>query len=171
MTARRDPESGTTRHEKPAGPLRTWIGHGFTLVEDVVYLALALLLIACAGSLIVGGIGAFSASLQAGASAAEIVLVLDRILLVLMVIELLYTVKVSFQEHALVPEPFLLVGLIAGIRRVLVLTAEFGEVRERPEEVYRHFFIEMGVLTVLIVALTISIVLLRRRGQEAVART
>ncbi|MEP7131675.1 MAG: hypothetical protein ABI914_00835 [Acidobacteriota bacterium] len=31
----------------------------------------------------------------------------------LMIIEFLYTVKVSFQEHALVPEPFLVVGLIA----------------------------------------------------------
>jgi hypothetical protein len=46
--------------------------------------------------------------------------------LILLVIELLYTVQVSFREHGLIPEPFLLVGLIAAIRRVLVLTAEFA---------------------------------------------
>ena len=51
MASRRDPESGTTRVEKPAGPLRTGIGHGFALVEDFVYLALALLLVARAASL------------------------------------------------------------------------------------------------------------------------
>ena len=44
-----------------------------------------------------------------------------------MIVEILYTVQVSFREHALIPEPFLIVGLIAGIRRVLVLTAEFGD--------------------------------------------
>jgi uncharacterized membrane protein (DUF373 family) len=58
---------------------------------------------------------------------------LDRILLILLIVELLYTVQVSFREHALVPEPFLLVGLISAIRRVLVVTAEFGEWRQKTE--------------------------------------
>ncbi|HVT15344.1 MAG TPA: hypothetical protein VHQ90_04055 [Thermoanaerobaculia bacterium] len=68
------------------------------------------------------------------------------------------------------PEPFLLVGMIAVIRRVLVLTAEFGEVGQRSEDVYRHFFIELGVLTVLIVALAGSFVLLRKSGGAAATR-
>jgi hypothetical protein len=84
-------------------------------------------------------------------------------------VELLYTVQVSFREHALVPEPFLLVGLISAIRRVLVVTAEFGEVREKSEEVFRHFIVELGVLTVLIVALAFSLLLLRKMGKPAVA--
>jgi uncharacterized membrane protein (DUF373 family) len=172
MTARRDPESGTTRHEKPAGPLRTWIGDGFTLVEDAVYLALALLLVACAVSLIVGGVGAFFASLKAGSSAAEIVLVLDRILLVLMVIELLYTVKVSFQEHALVPEPFLVVGLIAAVRRILIVTAQlavFVEKNNTDESLFRHAMWELGILTVMVVALVASLLMLRKRTALASA--
>lgn len=41
------------------------------------------------------------------------------------------TVQVSFREHALVPEPFLIVGLIAAIRRLLVLTAEFAPLLEK----------------------------------------
>jgi uncharacterized membrane protein (DUF373 family) len=48
---------------------------------------------------------------------------LDRMLLILMIVELLYTVQVSFREHTLVPEPFLIVGLIAVTRRILVVTA------------------------------------------------
>ncbi len=35
---------------------------------------------------------------------------LDQILLILMVLEILYTVQVSFREHVLSPEPFLVVG-------------------------------------------------------------
>ena len=106
---------------------------------------------------------------MAGTLTANIVPLLDRILLILLVVELLYTVQVSFREHSLIPEPFLLVGLIAAIRRVLVLTAEFAQVHDEPETVFRHFVIELVVLTVLIVALVGSLVILRKRGAAAVA--
>ena len=93
----------------------------------------------------------------------------ERILLILLVVELLYTVQVSFREHSLIPEPFLLVGIIAAIRRVLVLTAEFAHVQEEPETVFKHFITELVVLTVLLVALVFSLVLLRKRGDGAIA--
>jgi phosphate-starvation-inducible protein E len=59
-----------------------------------------------------------------------VVALLDRILLILMIVEILYTVQVSVREHSLVPEPFLLVGLIATVRRLLVLTAEVSTLGE-----------------------------------------
>jgi len=49
------------------------------------------------------------------------------------------------------------------------LTAEFAQVHDEPETVFRHFVIELVVLTVLIVALVISLVLLRKRGVAAAA--
>jgi hypothetical protein len=55
------------------------------------------------------------------------------------------------------------VGLIAAIRRVLVLTAEFGQVSEHTEEMFKNFFIELVILTVLILAIAISLVLVRKR--------
>ena len=100
---------------------------------------------------------------------SNIVPLLDRILLILLVVELLYTVQVSFREHTVIPEPFLLVGLIAAIRRVLILTAEFAQVHEQTDLLFRRFVIELVVLTVLIIALVVSLVLLRKRGVEAVA--
>jgi hypothetical protein len=86
-----------------------------------------------------------------------------------MIVEILYTVQVSFREHALVPEPFLIVGLIAGIRRVLVLTAEFGDLLERGNDAFVHAMLELGLLTVMIVALVIALVLVRRRAPGAAA--
>jgi hypothetical protein len=68
-------------------------------------------------------------------------------------------VQVSFREHALVPEPFLLVGLIAAIRRVLVLTAEFAEVHDQSEVLFRHLIVELVVLAVLIITLVTSLFL------------
>jgi uncharacterized membrane protein (DUF373 family) len=136
-------------------------------VEDVVYVGLGLLLAGCSLALLVSGLIIFGQNLMAGSLTTNIVSLLDRVLLILLVVELLYTVQVSFREHALVPEPFLLVGLIAGIRRVLLLTAELAHVQEQSEAVFRHFIVELLTLTVLIVALVISLVLLRKRSGMA----
>ena len=152
------------------GATRAWIARAFTVVEDVVYVGLGLLLAACAMALLIAGGVSFVKDVAAAPFASGVIGLLDHILLILLVVELLYTVQVSFREHALVPEPFLLVGLIAGIRRVLVLTAEFGEVQGRTETEFRHFVIELAVLTVLVVALTISLFLLRKSGQVSAKR-
>ena len=86
-----------------------------------------------------------------------------------MIVELLYTVQVSFREHALVPEPFLIVGLVAATRRILVLTAEFGTLTSRSETVFRASMIELSVLTLMIVAFVASLLMLRNRHPGAVA--
>ncbi len=113
--------------ESPPSQKRAWVARAFTVVEDVVYIGPGLLLAGSSVLLLVSGMISFAQSLVAGSFARHIVTLLDRILLILLFVELLYTVQVSFREHALVPEPFLLVGLIAAIRRVLVVTtAEFA---------------------------------------------
>ena len=133
-------------------------------MEDVVYVGLGLLLAGSSLALLVSGLINFGQNLMAGSLTINIVALLDRVLLILLVVELLYTVQVSFREHALMPEPFLLIGLIAGIRRVLLLTAELAQVQEKSEVVFQRFIVELVVLTVLIVALVISLVLLRKRS-------
>lgn len=153
--------------KSPRSPGRVWVARAFTLVEDVVYIGLGLLLTASALTLLVTGAIEFSRNVAAGTPHG--IHLLDRILLILLIVELLYTVQVSFREHALVPEPFLLVGLISAIRRVLVLTAEFGELHGQTPGGPQHFLIELGVLTGLIVALVASLVILRKSGASVVA--
>lgn len=41
-----------------------------------------------------------------------------------MLVEILHTVRISIHSHYLVTEPFLVVGLIASIGRILVITLE-----------------------------------------------
>ena len=123
----------------------------------------------CALVLLFAGLISFGQSVLHGSFPASIAALLDRILLILLIVELLYTVQVSFREHALLPEPFLLVGLIAAIRWVLVLTAEFGEAREKSETVLKYFVIELGVLTFLILTLVFSLMLLRKKGENIAA--
>ena len=148
---------------------RERVARAFSVVEDIVYIGLGVLLAGSSLILLGSGIINFGQNLIAGSLGTNIVALLDRILLILLVVELLYTVQVSFREHILAPEPFLLVGLIAAIRRVLVLTAELAQVKDQPQEIFRYFIVELGVLTLLIVTLAISLVLLRKVGGKVVA--
>jgi uncharacterized membrane protein (DUF373 family) len=148
-----------------AGPVRTTISRTFSRFEDVVYVGLGLLLAYSAAALLVTGAGALWSSILAGAPVQAIIELLDRSLLILMVVELLYTVQVSFQAHALVPEPFLVVGLIAATRRILVVTAQFAHLVEPGSEVqFRNAMMEVALLTVMVLALVGSLRLLRNRA-------
>ena len=141
-------------------PARTLVTRAFAAVEDLVYIGLGLLLAGSAVGLLVTTIVHFGSSVFAGDFAVQIIPLLDRILLILLIVELLYTVQVSFQQHAVSPEPFLLVGLIAAIRRVLIITAEFGHATGTPPA---QLVPELAVLSALLVAIALSLFVLRRK--------
>ena len=148
------------------GKLRLRIAQGFTRVEDVLYVGLGLVLAGSAAALLVNVAAAFGRSVFGGAGVHSIVELLDSILLILMIVELLYTVQVSFAEHTLVPEPFLIVGLIAVTRRILVVTAEFATLLEKGNDsAFRNAMLELALLTIMVVALVVSLRVLRKRGE------
>ena len=159
-----------SRGEAAGASVRERIARSFTHVEDVVYVGLGVLL--AAGALVLLGDGAvtFVRALGDGTMAATVLALLDRILLIVMIVEILYTVQVSFREHALVPEPFIVVGLIAVIRRVLVLTAEFSDLVTQGDDAFRNAMFELSILTVMVLVLVLSLALLRRRGPVAAER-
>jgi uncharacterized membrane protein (DUF373 family) len=143
---------------------RDWLTRIFSWVEDVVYVGLGILLAASALALLATAAYMFWLNLRAGTLSENIVALLDRLLLILLIVELTYTVQVSFREHKLTPEPFLMVGLIAVVRRLLVLTAELPQMLEKADPlVFRQVAIELALLGVLIVALVASLVMLRRQ--------
>jgi uncharacterized membrane protein (DUF373 family) len=148
-------------------PARRFFSTAFARLQDVVYVALGLLLVLTAAALIARGGADLVHAVRSGVDVRGIVVLLDRILLALMVVELLYTLQVSFREHALVPEPFLLLALIASVRRILVITAEFGAQAQPDEVLFRQVMSELALLTVLIIVLVASVVVLRRKGGPA----
>ena len=57
----------------------------------------------------------------------------------MMTMEIVYTVAISLEAHALVAEPFLIIGAIAAIRRMLVITATSTKDEiEHPDVVPQH---------------------------------
>ncbi len=157
----------------PAGrarpAVRERIAQAFTQVEDVLYVGIGVLLAAGAVGLLLDAAVTFARSIGAGTIGGSIVGMLDQLLLILMMIEILYTVQLSFREHVLVPEPFVLVAMIAAVRRILVLTAEFGTLMEQGEAVFRYAMIELGLLTAMTGVLVACLVGLRKRDKQAVA--
>ncbi len=151
------PEGGSP--EARAGIAR-WYGY----VEDVVYVGLGLLLACIVIVLLLSSFVAFARTAWAWRLASGVGELLDEILLLLLLVELLYTVQVSFREHTLVAEPFLLVGLISVIRRVLVLTATLGEHYPGETQAAQETLVsELAVMAALILSLAIALVLLRKR--------
>ena len=149
--------------------MRERIAQSFTRVEDLVYVGLGVLLAASAVVLMLDGVVGFVRGLPGGAVQGRVIELLDRILLILMIVEILYTVQVSFREHTLAPEPFLIVGLIAATRRILVVTAEFAELARAGGTIFLHAILELGLLTAMALVLVVALVLLRKRSTEAVA--
>jgi uncharacterized membrane protein (DUF373 family) len=86
--------------------------------------------------------------------------VLDRVLLAFIFVELIDTVRVTVRERGIfIAEPFLLVGLIAVVRRILLLTAE---IERASAEEFQNMLIELGVMTGLVIVLTGALYFTRR---------
>jgi phosphate starvation-inducible membrane PsiE len=142
------------------GP-RLWITLLFSRAEDVVYVGLGLLLAAGALALLLSETVSLAQSIASGKIADLIVPLLDQLLLIVIFVELLFTIKVSFREHVLEPSPFLVVGLIAVTRRIIVLSAELSKLIKEGENVFQFALMEMGLLTVAAIALTFCLRMLR----------
>jgi uncharacterized membrane protein (DUF373 family) len=143
--------------------LRRIVGQGLALVEDIVYAGLGILLAVVAFALLLAALKDFTAALLAWSLPGQIVGLLDQLLLILLIVELLYTVQVSFREHGLLVEPFLVVALIAVIRRILVLTAELSKLPEAGGAVFSHALLELALLTIMVLVLITALILLQRQ--------
>jgi uncharacterized membrane protein (DUF373 family) len=163
-------KAGAKAEEGPVvARLRERIARVFAYVEDVMYVGLAALLALSALVLLGTTALALARSVAGGALPGSIIVLLDQLLLVLLIVELLYTVHVSFREHVLTAPPFLLVALIAVVRRILLLTAETKTVIESRPESFRDTVVELALLTVMSLSLVVCLYLLRARDVGAPA--
>ena len=147
-------------------PVRRLIVQGLAMVEDVAYAGLGVLLSIAALTLLFVGFKSFLIALFTQTLAGQVVSLLDQILLILLVVELLYTVQVSFREHGLLAEPFLVVALIAVIRRILLLTAEVSKLQEAGGAVFRQTMTELALLTGMVLVLVGSLIMLQKQTQS-----
>ncbi len=152
--------------------LRVQSGDYMAKAEVIVYSVLgillfitALLTIANAGKMLWVSVGHWTIT-------TDTLVVLDQLLVVLMMVEIMHTVRISIHSHVLVTEPFLVVGLIASIRRMLVITLEAASLTKGGAwsadgaSIFRGSMMELGLLGLVILILVFSITLLRRYAPE-----
>ena len=141
----------------------------FLRIELVVYVALGILLSVTALLTLGSAALLLWEGMRDWSGTSAIFLVVDRLMFVLMLIEILHTVRGSVRSGELTPEPFLIIGLIASIRNVLVITLKSSGITSEGhhgsiegEMLFRSSIIELGVLGALILIFVVSIYLLRR---------
>jgi len=87
--------------------------------------------------------------------------ILDPVLLVFILVELLDTIRIIRREHGIIiGEPFLLVGLIAVMRRILLVTAQIEQAKGTGE--FARLLVELEVMASLVVVLTIALFFVQR---------
>ncbi|MGH2775699.1 MAG: phosphate-starvation-inducible PsiE family protein [Actinomycetota bacterium] len=132
----------------------------FGYVEDIFYVAVAVAL-AIAGVMLFGYVVYdFAVRLFDGGKLTDLILeFLDGLLLVFIITELIHTVRAVIDEKVLVAEPFLIVGIVAAIRRLIVISAEAKDLLGTPE--FADAMFEIGLLTGSVLLLAAAIFLLR----------
>jgi uncharacterized membrane protein (DUF373 family) len=131
----------------------------FRQVELIFYVAVAVAL-ALAGLALFGSAGyTFVTDLGEGSFTSSILSLMDQMLLVFIVTELIHTIRAVIAENVLMTEPFLIVGIVAAIRRLIVISAEAKDVAGTAE--FGDLMVEMGILIGVVVGLGVTIFLLR----------
>lgn len=150
--------------DKPGERFTKTVRTALLWVEDALYIIVGVLLLAAAVLVIVGTVSGLISSINARQSAVDIsVTLLDRILLALIVAELLHTLRWVVLRGEIVVEPFLFVGLIAVVRRILIVTAEL-ERQASGSRALTNQLLELGLLGLLALAVAVAIYLVRRSG-------
>ena len=156
--------------EKHAGPQAVqWTSRAAKTLgssESVVLVLIGLALVLVAVLLLYSAMHDLNEAVHMGPGEIErkSIGILNTVLLVMMTMEIVYTVAISLESHTLNAEPFLIIGIIAGIRRMLVITATATEQEVHPEQ-FHNTLVELGLLAATVVALAGAI------GSSASVRT
>lgn len=138
-------------------------------VEMLIYALVAVVLVVGAFALLFESVKSFIDDAGDGVLWAATQM-LSVLLLVFVFVELLGAVRSTIRHRRLVAEPFLLVGIIAAIKEI-VLIGGTERIVATQGEIFSNAMIEIAVLAGVVLLLAISTMLLRtqvaRRGTDA----
>ena len=135
------------------------------IAENVVY-SFAGVLLAGGAVIVLGAVTWHLATDVAKGVEKGVTTALDGLLLVFILLELLAGVRATMKEKKLVAEPFLMVGIIASIKEIVILTLESKEIYDSDNAAFDNAMIEIGVLAGVILLLSFASYLVRRKERE-----
>jgi uncharacterized membrane protein (DUF373 family) len=133
-------------------------------VEDLINWAIAVVLAIGSVALLVAQ---FNTMLRLRNTPASTLMleVLDGLLLLFIFVELLYAVRACLRSHEIVAEPFLIVGILAGIKEIVVLSVEAASMLDKGPE-FARAAVEIGVLAGVVLALALAAFVMRARREK-----
>jgi uncharacterized membrane protein (DUF373 family) len=140
------------------------VSRGAGAAEVVAYALVGLVLIATAFMLVGQSIHEFVDAADEGVVDAARQ-TLDTLLLTFIFIELFGAVRTTIREQRLVAEPFFLVGIIAGIKEIILLVGT-EDLSKAGSKLFRQGMIEVGVLAGVVAVLTVCTYVIRRSRRE-----
>ncbi len=150
---------------KPKRPFwDIWIQERILKLERLFYILVAVLILVATAVVLVDGVRSLFLIFRHEDFSHAIIQVMDRFLLALMFLEILHTVQIVFGEeyHLACVEPFLMVAIIASVRRLLIITFESSHAGDLSPERLRYYFYEMIIIGFLIVVMVGAVIFLRR---------
>src|SRR5260370_19904794 len=114
------------------------------MLEDDMYWAIALVLVVGSVALL---IAQFNTMLRLRNTPASTVMIeiLDGLLLIFIFVELLYAVRSCLRSHEIVAEPFLIVGILAGIKEIVVLSLGAAKLLDKGPD-FARAAVEVGLV-------------------------
>lgn len=150
--------------DDPTGGLGRRTTRALEIAENVVYGGIAAFLVATA-LVCLALAGKSALGLLTDFSEQPVLDLLDILLLVFIVVELLFAVRTTVEKRELLAEPFLLVGIIASIKEIVVLSVESAKEVGNGAE-FDDRITEIAVLGILVLLLGATSWLLRRKERE-----
>ncbi|MBI3815698.1 MAG: phosphate-starvation-inducible PsiE family protein [Nitrospinae bacterium] len=126
-------------------------------LSDVVHIVIALSLIISAVFFLVS---AFTNLKSINSN--SISHLINEILFVLIIMEIFVTVITYLREHRITFQPFLVVGIIASVRKILTIEAHLSVAEDVGREVFFRSMIDLGVNTGIVFILVLSFYLLAK---------
>jgi hypothetical protein len=158
--------------QETEGKLRSRFSQYLHLLEAALYIAVGIVLSAAAIAVLFDATRILWRGIANRTLVGYGLQVLDQLLFVLVLVEILHTVRISIRAQEILIEPFLIVGLIASIRRVLVITMQAAKLTEEGHGsadtvlAFHNSMIELGLLGILVLVFVLSIYLLRRASHR-----
>jgi uncharacterized membrane protein (DUF373 family) len=138
------------------------VDRGMEWAEGLLYVVVGITLVASAIVALVAIVYDLVRDLDEGALDA-VAAALDGLLLVFILVELLGAVRTTVAERQLLAEPFLIVGMIASIKAIVVTSLE---TRDLHGEAFDDAMLEVGILGGVVLLLAVSSYLVRRKERE-----
>jgi uncharacterized membrane protein (DUF373 family) len=151
---------GADRERRDRSGIAVLLGYGEFLIDTVVALALIV-----GGTILLGVVMYdFVSGLGQGPFVVVVLELLSGLLLVFIFTELITTIRVVIARRKVVVEPFLIVGIVAAVRRLIVISAEAENLLGTAK--FRDVMLEIAILAGTVLLLGATVLLLRIKRAE-----